>query len=172
MDRTVDRDVDKIVDLDVSQEIEDDNGSDSSKDDDEERLVDVPFVEYNSNVDEEIQDARDKIKKYVQLKKTMQGTNGEHDGQNGDDNQDGNGDGRQITNVEDKEARNTMRHVQILEKSLVMKMNTQSHQTQVVVMKPVKILLQMMQNGIGQAERFMTLLCLWMISSWTLGLRI
>lgn len=34
---------------------------------------------------------------------------GEHDGENGDENQDGNGHGRQITNVEVVDARNTLR---------------------------------------------------------------
>lgn len=54
LDIAVDRDVYKIVGLDASQEIKGDNDSDSSKYDDEESLVDVPFIEYNSNVDVEI----------------------------------------------------------------------------------------------------------------------
>lgn len=51
----MDSDVDKIVDLDVSQEIKGDNDSDSSQDDDDERLVDISFIVYNSNVYEEIE---------------------------------------------------------------------------------------------------------------------
>lgn len=54
LDIAVDRDVYKIVGLDASQEIKGDNDSDSSKYDDEESLVDAPFIEYNSNVDVEI----------------------------------------------------------------------------------------------------------------------
>lgn len=55
VDMIMDSDVDKIVDLDVSQEIKGDNDSDSSQDDDDERLVDVSFIVYNSDVYEEIE---------------------------------------------------------------------------------------------------------------------
>lgn len=51
-------------DLDVS--------ANESSNDDEDRLVDVPFMEDNTNIDEEIKEAREKVQKYIQLKKNMQ----------------------------------------------------------------------------------------------------
>ena len=48
----------------------DDNGSQSTKDN-EERLVEVPFIHYNPDVDKERQDTRDNLRGYVLVKKTI-----------------------------------------------------------------------------------------------------
>lgn len=68
-------------DLDVS--------ANESSNDDEDRLVDVPFMEDNTNIDEEIKEAREKVQKYIQLKKNMQKEDDENlvgiDVENGDE---------------------------------------------------------------------------------------
>lgn len=58
------------VDRDGQDVIDGGEISDSSKDL-EEGLVDVTFVEYNSDEDEEIIEVRDKVRRYCQLKKTL-----------------------------------------------------------------------------------------------------
>ncbi|KAJ0972504.1 hypothetical protein J5N97_020463 [Dioscorea zingiberensis] len=67
---------------------ENDNDSDSDNSgegntDDEELLVEVPFETYNSDVDEEAEKAREKVRRYVQLKKTIDGRDGEGDKEDG-----------------------------------------------------------------------------------------
>ncbi|XP_039132316.1 uncharacterized protein LOC120269096 [Dioscorea cayenensis subsp. rotundata] len=76
----------ETVNLDADHDILSDNDSESGKDNDE-TLVDVPFIEYNSDADEEIQEARDKVKRYVEFKKTIQKEIGENSGDCGDENQ-------------------------------------------------------------------------------------
>lgn len=84
-DRAVDKDVDEAqaINLDIDQDNFSDNTSESSKDN-EETLVDVPFIEYNSDADEEIQEARNKVRKFVQLKKTLHEKECEKNSDNGD----------------------------------------------------------------------------------------
>ena len=125
--------------------------------------MDVPFIEYYSNVDEDIEAARDKVKKICLMKKIMQETKGENNGENGDDNQNGNGDGGQTTNTEDGDARNIVRQGTNIGK--VTDYESDYIESSVVLMKiPGKILLQMMQKGTGSAKRFMSLMSIWMIS--------
>lgn len=57
------------MELDVRQGNQSDG--DFSKDD-EERFIDAPFIEYNSNVDDEKEEVRSKLKKYVEMKRTFQ----------------------------------------------------------------------------------------------------
>lgn len=76
----IEKDVDLIVaednlnvsvDLDVAKDDLDVSANESSNDD-EDRLVEVPFMEDNIDIDEEIKEAREKVQKYIQLKKNMQ----------------------------------------------------------------------------------------------------
>ena len=76
----------------MSEDSGGDNDSESGEDF-EEKLVDVPFVNYNSRPDEEREHARDNISKYVQLKKSI------YDNVDGSDNENGEGD-RPIDNGE------------------------------------------------------------------------
>lgn len=67
---TLKSDPNSVVELDMGK----DNGGDSqgeSSEDFKERLVDVPFVNCNSEPDEERDHARDNVSKYVQLKKSI-----------------------------------------------------------------------------------------------------
>lgn len=63
---------------------EHDNESDSSKDN-EKRLINIYlfFINYNSN-DDDKRDVKDKLMKYVQLKRIIQENNYEGDNEDGD----------------------------------------------------------------------------------------
>lgn len=67
--------------------------SDSSTDHDE-RLASVPFIDYNSDKDEEIEEARDKVLRYAKMKKKCMEDNDVHDTSE-------EGDGRQHNNAEE-----------------------------------------------------------------------
>ncbi|KAJ0977999.1 hypothetical protein J5N97_013473 [Dioscorea zingiberensis] len=52
----------------------DDNTSDDSSDsgkDDEEMLADIPFIDHNSDTDDEREEARDKMRRFVQLRRAI-----------------------------------------------------------------------------------------------------
>ena len=61
--------------------------------------MDVPFIEYNLDIDEEIEEARDKFRKYVELKMTTQEKECKNNGDNGDEDQGADGDGDVRNNV-------------------------------------------------------------------------
>lgn len=97
MGKNIKQDVDLIitednlnvsVDLDVAEDDLNASGSESSNDD-EDRLVEVPFMEDNIDIDEEIKEAREKVQNYIQLKKNMQKEDDENlvgiDVENGDE---------------------------------------------------------------------------------------
>lgn len=55
---------------DMSKDSDRDNSGKSNKDD-KEVLVDVPFIDFNASADEEIEQSRDKIMRYVELQKSV-----------------------------------------------------------------------------------------------------
>ncbi|KAJ0972130.1 hypothetical protein J5N97_020089 [Dioscorea zingiberensis] len=55
----------------------DSNTSCEGSTDDEELLVEAPFMTHNSDADEETEEAREKLRRYVQLKKTIDGRDNE-----------------------------------------------------------------------------------------------
>ena len=71
------------VELDVRQGNQSDNGSDSCKDD-EENLIDVIFIDYNSDANNKKETEKDNVKKYVELKRTF--LENANEGDNGDGN--------------------------------------------------------------------------------------
>ncbi|KAJ0980431.1 hypothetical protein J5N97_008686 [Dioscorea zingiberensis] len=75
---------DSTVDLDVRKDNGSDSGSESGEDF-EKRLVDVTFINYSSDYDEEREQARDNVNKYVQLKRSIQDNVDESDNEDGDE---------------------------------------------------------------------------------------
>ncbi|KAJ0962374.1 hypothetical protein J5N97_030202 [Dioscorea zingiberensis] len=76
----------KAVRDSVNQENTSDNSSNSGKDD-EEMLADIPFINQNSDTDNEKEEARDKLKRFVQLRRVIS-----QDANDGDDNAPNDGD--------------------------------------------------------------------------------
>ncbi|KAJ0963254.1 hypothetical protein J5N97_028376 [Dioscorea zingiberensis] len=72
-----------------------------SDNDDEERLVHVPFLEYDSDPDEEREEARAKVRKYVQMKDTLQDDDGQEEEENANNPDEMAGDGGQVNDVGD-----------------------------------------------------------------------
>ena len=66
------------LDLDVREVEEIDNGN-GSVEDDEEMMLHIPLINDFSDVDEERKEARVKVSKYVQLKKTVRNEGGNED---------------------------------------------------------------------------------------------
>ena len=77
-----------VVELDVEQDNENGNlnGNEiNSSKGDEQGLVDVPFVDYYSDADGETENAKDKIRKYFQLREEIEGNTGEDDAESVDE---------------------------------------------------------------------------------------
>ena len=73
----------EIVDKGGNEVVNEGENDSASKKDDEERLVDVPFIDYDSDVDDEAEEASSKIRKYVQLIREIQGSDGVDNDVNG-----------------------------------------------------------------------------------------
>lgn len=93
-----------VVELEMGEDDDDRSssalGEDDEGQDDEERLVSVPFINYSSDEDEERNQARDKVAKYIQLKKTIQKDVCERNNEDGD--------ACRLGNVSESSARNNM----------------------------------------------------------------
>ena len=86
---------------DVTKDSRSDNSSEGNKDD-EEVLVDVPFIDFNSDADEETEQARDKFRRNIELKKSVIRMGKEGDNEEGEVGQPINtveGDAENTTNV-------------------------------------------------------------------------